>query len=40
MFRSWMLWTLLVALTCGMIAGCSPEGGRPSTPSTTDADRK
>jgi hypothetical protein len=29
MFRHWMLWTLLLALTCGMIAGCAPEGGTP-----------
>ncbi len=28
MLRNWLLWTMLLALTCGMVAGCSgPDGG-------------
>lgn len=31
MFRNWLLWTMLLALTCGMVAGCAPDSGKSGT---------
>jgi hypothetical protein len=38
--RNWLLWTMLLAVTCGMVVGCSPDGGRPGAGQTTDEGKK
>jgi hypothetical protein len=39
MSRYWILWTLLLALTCGLAAGCAPDSGKPGG-NTTDGAKK
>lgn len=41
MFRNWLLWTMLLAVTCGMVAGCSgPDGGKPGSGGVTEEGKK
>lgn len=40
MLRNWLLWTMLLALTCGMVVGCSPDGGRPGSGGATEDAKK
>jgi hypothetical protein len=38
MLRNWLLWTMLVAVTCGMVAGCSgPDSNKGGSDITTDS---
>lgn len=37
MLRNWLLWTMLLAVTCGMVAGCSgPDGKKGGSGIVTD----
>lgn len=40
MVRNWLLWTMLLAVTCGAIAGCSGPDGNPGSGSTTTEEGK
>ncbi|WP_261365068.1 hypothetical protein [Anatilimnocola floriformis] len=40
MLRNWLLWTMLLAVTCGAIAGCAPDSGRGGSPNTTEEGKK
>ena len=40
MLRTWLLWTMLLALTCGAVAGCSGPDGKPSSDKITDEGKK
>jgi len=42
MLRNWLLWSMLLAVTVGVAAGCgcTPEGGRPGSGGVTEEGKK
>lgn len=40
MLRNWLLWTMLLAATCGMVVGCSGPDGKSGSPHTTEDGKK
>jgi hypothetical protein len=42
MLRNWLLWTMLLAVTCGVAVGCgcAPDSGRGGSGGTTEEGKK